>query len=141
MVTRGSLSPGGSYGRVQAIIAWAQTNWSDFDGWCCSKNIDPLELSAYRFYNLALWYLRDDKTEEGLALIEEQLSIFDQVQNPLSGLLSTSIKIVYAGGSSISKSGTPQPEEKPRYVPPWWRGDEINAKIAMSVMGDVSTMT
>lgn len=136
-----SLSPGGSYGRAQAIIYWALSNWQQFDGWCCSRNIDPSELPAYRFYNLALFVLKDGMLDEQVAELENILSLCDDLRHPCHDL-----KFVVPGIRLASPKVTaPQkPETRHKYIPPWWRGEAAaynSAKAAMAGVNSLPTMS
>lgn len=42
-----------------------QNYWADFDGWCASRNVEPLTLSVDRFCNLAQhWWTRNMSGED-----------------------------------------------------------------------------
>lgn len=132
MASRRSLCTGGSYGRVQEVITWALTNWQVFDGWCCVHQIDPLELSSLRFYNLVLYHLREDLTPESLESLEQDFKRVDGNKHPL-------LLLTYSSENQLKKKSAQKPkpptiEEPKGYVPSWWRGDNANAKIAMNVM-------
>ncbi len=119
-----------SYGRTVAAFNWAEGNFEYFDAWCCVRGIDPLDLPAYRFYNVVLYCMKDDKTDEGLTMIEQYFSAFDSMEHPLKELIKP---------GKNSRSKTIKPESRHSYVPPWWRGDTQNASIALKVMKEVPT--
>ena len=133
MAARRSLHAGGSYGRVQAVIIYGLRNFGDFDAWCCVKGIDPLELPAYRFFNLAFWYLQDGKTLEQLEELEKELADTDKDPHPLHDLKYQSA--VTSKYKAVRRQAVEVPvEEQKRYVPSWWRGEHENAKIARKMM-------
>lgn len=131
MVIGRGLSTGGSYGRIEAVITSIQYGWSNFDSWCCIKNIDPIELSAYRFYNLAIRYLQEDKSAEQLIALENSLVECDAIKHPLREL---SLKY----RKDVGQNSTEEPErsvERQRYIPPWYHGEEAafqTAKLAQA---------
>lgn len=144
------LPTGGSYGRAQVVLNWAQDNWSHFDSWCCARNIDPINLPAYRFYNLALLVLKEDLTDpdpeitaKQLANLDEVLITCDEVEHPLNRL-----GIDYKGSIMIKKSSRreTEPEAEPTsksrhaYIPPWYQGEELAYKNAQAAMGGISTL-
>lgn len=153
MAFGGSLSPGGSYGRIQVILNWVQDNWQHFDSWCCVKNIDPLELSAYRFYNLALMLIREDLNDEDpevqakqLENLEDVLNTCDQVEHALLRLgaqyRTPQIIQVVKGQTKVQVQAQPEakPEDRHKYIPPWWQGEERAYKNAQAAMGGISTL-
>jgi hypothetical protein len=156
MVAWRGLSPGGSFGRAQVVINWAQDNWSHFDGWCCTRNIDPIDLPAYRFYNLALVVIKEDLTdpdpevtEQQLANLEEVLKKCDETEHPLNRLgLNYKGNLVIKRQSTRVESKTeaapetqqPSPESRHKYIPPWYMGEERAYKAAQAAMGGISTL-
>lgn len=129
MAPRRYLHAGGSFGRVQAVVNWTLdiTSWQRFDGWCCTKGIDPTELPAYRFYNLVIYHLMEGKTEEEEAAFMENLKTYDTIKHPLETLRLA----IFATAKKIPV----EPAYKShKYVPSWWRGDTVNAKVAKTMM-------
>src|ERR1700746_1167181 len=126
MAIGGSLSPGGSYGRIQVILNWIQDNWVYFDGWCCAKNIDPITLPAYRLYNVAVLSLKEylidpdpDVTAKQLANLEEILISCDDIKHPLLELSKANKKTVIVSRSTpTTESAPPPPETRHKYIPP-----------------------
>jgi hypothetical protein len=138
-----SLSPGGSYGRIQAVITWVQDHWQHFDSWCCARNIDPISLPAYRMHNLALLVIKEDMSEENLALLEQKLLECDTIEPPIMMLRVIGNKLVAARTRSRGGKTVPVPtsaEDRHSYVPPWWRGDQVNANVALNTMRGVSSL-
>lgn len=140
MAVRRSLPSGGSFGRSQVVLEWAEENWKDFDAWCCEKSVDPLELPYYRFHHMAIRSIKEGRTEEQLLDLERTFRIADSIKNPVF-LLGVHKRPLFR--STVTKS--PQELEsapthnymatkKVDYVPPWWRGDQMNAKVAKSAM-------
>lgn len=123
-----SLHAGGSYGRAQAVVIWALENWQHFDAWCCVKGVDPSELNSLRLFNLALFYLREGRDEDALKELEQELRHADSYKHPLHLLTST-----YSKPRAV-KEVEALPKTPGGYVPSWWRGDEANAKYAMTMM-------
>jgi len=111
-------------------MIWALENWQEFDAWCCVKNIDPLELSSYRLYNLVLYHLQEGKDEEGLNDLESRFRRFDNIKHPLHDLL---VKMTKPNKKKIKVVEEP-PETKHAFIPSWWRGDAQNYVVAKSVM-------
>lgn len=126
-----------SYGRVAAVFQWALGNYQEFDAWCCTKNIDPLELPAYRFYNLALYALKEGMSDEQLVELEKTLLLCDSIQHPLHEL---GLRYMVTNHKKTTSTSPNPPEERQKYVPPWWRGESVNAKMAMVAMQGVSTL-
>lgn len=137
-----SLHAGGSFGRVQAGIIWALGNWQEFDAWCCIKSVDPLELPAYRFYNLIVWFLKEGKSEEQLELLELELRRADFDKHPLHIMTYSHVKpnsIVNRAIKDIEENDNSASDPKNQYVPSWWRGDHQNYNVAKQVMKTLPT--
>jgi len=66
---------------------------------------------------------------EQRAELERTLRISDEIKHPLHELQQR-VKVTQ---SATKDTPVPKPQ-KERYVPPWWRGDDVNAKIALKVM-------
>lgn len=117
------------------MIIWVLEHWTEFDGWCCVKGVDPMELSSLRFYNLAMFYLRDGKTDEEVKDLHEELSLLDSIDHPLHMLYYNNPK-VKKGTTTSHPSPSPSPivSDNTGYVPSWWRGENANAKIAKNIM-------
>ena len=124
-----SIHVGGSYGRAQAVVVWALDNWEDFDAWCCIKGIDPFELPAHRMYNLAIFALKEGKTEEQLEALESELRRCDAYKHPIKDM--TVLRAKYFKATPTTKKVEPEPEEPRRYVPSWYKGEAAAAKIAL----------
>ena len=128
------LHAGGSFGRVQVILSWTLDNWKQFDAWCCVRGIDPLELPSYRFYNLSLYALMEEKPEEQQAQYEGILQQADKVEYPILALRSLlGTNFFRATGKKPQRVSEPS-KKKYGYVPSWWRGEEVNAKVAKGMM-------
>lgn len=142
MASRRSLSPGGSYGRAQVIISWALSNWEFFDAWCCIKNIDPVYLSVYRFYNLALFCYKENLTEVQLLELELTLLECDDIQNPLQAISvrRNGNKIFPVIKEQEAASSSQSPEARHKYIPPWWQGEEKAYETAKVAMGGISAL-
>lgn len=149
-------SGGKSFGRAQAVIFFALDSWDEFDSWCLMHGIqgDPWKLPSYRFGALIVAYMKDDKTQEGLNLINESLNEADRLPHPFAD--PTFRRTLKAMGSVLSTSSTsttidnirlpdlPIEERKrqeaaekgkPYRVPDWWQGEKANYKMARSMMG------
>jgi hypothetical protein len=135
MVTFRGLSTGGSFGRCQAVLNWVEDNWQHFDSWCCSKNIDPIELPAYRFYNLALMAIKENRSEEQLEYLGQQLSTCDSVPHPLLNL--TRITKIGLNKQVMEETKT---NVKQRYIPPWYLGEEKAFENARLAQQGISTL-
>lgn len=122
-----------SYGRAVAVFQWVTNNFEYFDSWCCIKNVDPLELPAYRFYNLAIYCMKEHLDEDKLKLFEQQFLACDIVKNPLCELKIKPVKTVLSTTSNEPQSI--KPKEKYEYIPPWWQPNEeaayANAQVAI----------
>lgn len=87
-----------------------------------------MEIPSYRFYNVALYSLKENKEPEHVALIDQALKEADFQPAPID-LMKSLFK------TKPSKTRTVRREEsKKQYVPSWWRGEDANAKIAMNMM-------
>lgn len=148
-----------SYGRVQGIFNWIDDNFEEFDGWCCEKGIDPAELPAYRVYNLAMRYLKEGRTPEGLTKLENSLRTLDSLGHPwLSTVEDNLIAVTNSSQPNsparVKKSSLTDDEQfalegltasatgkmVPRVMPDWYRGEEANYKIAKNVMGQAQSL-
>ena|SRR5258705_9685786 len=152
MAIGGSLSPGGSYGRIQVTLHWVQDNWQHFDSWCCVKGIDPMDLPAYRFCNLAMTAIREDLYDADpdiqarqLESLEETLITCDEIEHPLMRLgkkyREANEKVSEDQAQDQSKS-QPQasPESRHKYIPPWYKGEEAAYKAAKIAQAEISTL-
>lgn len=149
MAVGGSLSPGGSYGRIQVVINWVQDNWQHFDSWCCSKNIDPIDLPAYRFYNLALLVIKEGLIDEDpevtvkqLENLEGVLASCDNIEHPLRMLGLASQKPITVRTNAPKENGdeAPTPESRHKYIPPWYKGEEAAYQTAMAARAGLSAL-
>lgn len=164
MASRRRISRGKSYGRAQAIISYALEVWEEFGSWCLIHGIeDPWKLPSYRFGALVVFYLREDKVEEGLSIIEEALSeaddriypffdpVFRRTAKAMCRALTPTRKpprttvdnVVYDPRLVEIDDDLPIEERKKKEaeakgkafrVPDWWRGEKANYKIAQSMM-------
>lgn len=153
-----------SFGRSQAIINFALDYWYEFDSWCLMHGIqgNPWNLPSYRFGALVVAYMKDDRTQEGIALIEESLSGADNLPHPfadpsfrrtlraMGGILSMNSKQTSTNIDNVIYDSrlTDLPIEerkrreaaekgKPYLVPSWWKGEKVNYKVAQSMMKTV----
>lgn len=146
------LSTGGRYGRVEVIYTWAQEHWVEFDGWCCTQTIDPVGLSAYRFYNLAVFYIKEvyiNETrtdeqiisyQEQLKALEETLALCDEIPDPFEKLIGSYSNDISVKNSSAVTDETPKPESRHKYIPPWYRGEDNAYKQSMLAKHGISTL-
>lgn len=133
-----------TYGRVYAVFSliFEEENWRDFDAWCLIKNIEPLELPAYRFFNLAVFFLKEGKNEEQLEALEESLLRCDSIVHPFLEQIKVESKPIVNKQSSNNehRQNAPEPSDSRKdYVPSWWRGDSVNYKIAKTMMMTLPT--
>lgn len=152
MVARRRLSPGGSYGRAQVLVNWVQDNWQHFDSWCCVRNIDPIDLPAYRLCNLALVVIKEDLHDDDPDVTAQQLENLDKVllgcdeiNHPLMRL-----GVTYSGKAVVKRvvreeetQASPTPESRHKYIPPWYKGEEAayqSAKIAQAGISSLPKM-
>lgn len=150
---------GESFGRSQAIIRFAIDSWAEFDSWCLIHDIkDPWKLPSYRFGALIVAYLKEDKVQEGIEIIDRSLKDSDFIPHPffspsfhqtikvVSGVLSTPVKrstsidnIIYDSRLTDmpieeQKRREARSKGKPYRVPEWWQGEAANYKVASSMM-------
>lgn len=112
---------------MQVIFNWALQNWEEFDAWCCVKGVDPLELPAYRFYNLVIYAIMEDKDVEQRSMLERQLKMAEQHQHPFQ-LRHAPIT------QKTEKTLINEPKAKvQRYIPPWYRDEDYNYEIVKNV--------
>jgi hypothetical protein len=70
--------------------------------------------------------MKEGMDSEALTELEKDLRKMDKIKHPLHELVFDTRK---------KRPTTAVPEKKPvAYVPPWYRGETANAKIAMNVM-------
>jgi len=48
--------------------------WHEFDGWCASRNVEPMDLYPARFVNLVEHWGKRGLDKEGLAKFDEALN-------------------------------------------------------------------
>lgn len=113
-------------------MVWILDNWQDFDAWCCIKGVDPLEIPSYRFYNLAVFSLKENRTSEQIQTLEETLEASDMLLTPIE-IMQRLFRTAKVTTTKKAKPSTPAAVKK-EYVPSWWRGDAVNAKVAMKMM-------
>lgn len=46
------------------VIGVTTTNWNEFDGWCITKGVSPLEMPSRRFFSAAWTWLTEDLEQE-----------------------------------------------------------------------------
>lgn len=139
MAPKRGLSTGGSYGRTYAILIWVEDNWPEFDTWCCIKNIDPLDLPAYRFFNLALLCIKENRNEESLKALEESLLLCDAVEHPFQTFLKgyKQRRVTVDTTKSEPNQG---PQEKQKYIPPWYLGEDRAFQAAQLARSGISNL-
>lgn len=59
---------------VLAALVTDDSNWSLFDGWCASKNTDPVGLPWHRFLNLVYFWATQGKDKKQLDAFNGELS-------------------------------------------------------------------
>lgn len=152
---------GKKWGRAQALVAFAADVWEEFDAWCFVRGVEnPWRLPSWKFASLLMHYLKDDKTEEGLAKIDTFLETADATPHVY---LSDSFRLIFREFSGLLRTldlGSLEPskktldfpvspdlpvEERKRReaaasnkayrVPEWWNGERANYQIARSMMG------
>lgn len=124
-----------SYGRASAIFNWVFEHWREFDTWCCIRGLDPLDLPAYRFYNIALHILTEEMNPEQLAQFEYTLQLCDATKHPLHNL---QYKLARNTETRVPEPSTT--EDRKKYIPSWWKGDQANYSNAMVAMKGVSAL-
>jgi hypothetical protein len=162
LAPRRRIHGGKSQGRAQALISFALEYWEEIGSWCYLRGVDDIwNIPSYKFAGLVLAYLKDDKTSEGLAEIDNLLANADELDPPFKSpqfrLFAKAMASVLGGviedDKGVSKSSKiqeeiiaelPTEERKRREaeaagkayrVPEWWRGERANYKIASSMMG------
>lgn len=136
MVPKRGLPLGGSYGRVRAVLTWALDHWRDFDTWCCVRSVEPLELPAYRFYNLSLFVIKEGLEANQLAELEKTLTLCDETLHPFSALQP--IRVISREAREPVQATSLR--DKPKYIPPWYRGEEAAFKVAQVAMKGIKTL-
>lgn len=48
--------------------------WHEFDGWCASRNVEPMELDPARFMNLVEYWAKRGLDKEGLQKFDEAMN-------------------------------------------------------------------
>jgi len=61
------------YWTAARLTATARREWPTFDGWCASRNVDPLVLDIDRFLNLVYFWLTHNADERRRREIDRQL--------------------------------------------------------------------
>lgn len=158
MAARRHVHVGENFGRAQAVINFALDSWDEFDGWCLIHGIqeNPWKLPSYRFGALVVAYMKDDRTQEGLDLINGSLKEADNLPHPfedpgflrtvkiMASILTTPSSETVTTVIKSSLSDLPIEERKrreaaaagkPYIVPSWWVGERTAFKTAKSMMG------
>lgn len=130
---------GGSWGRVLTIFTWALANWRELDTWSLIHDIEePWDLPAFRFYNLILYLLKENKGSDDLKILQETLIECDSMVHPfLEQVPKNKIPKTTVPKKKTVESEKAEDEskpERPAYTPSWWRGDAVNYKVAKSMM-------
>lgn len=55
------------------LVRLAQSRWLEFDGWCVTLGVDPLELRLDRFVHLVYFWLVRNLDGDARARVDEQL--------------------------------------------------------------------
>ena len=65
------------------LTATARQQWPTFDGWCASRNVDPLVLDIDRFCNLIYFWLTQNVDERRRREIDTQLERVPPGEDPV----------------------------------------------------------
>lgn len=109
----------GAYAPTVALLNWAVTHWAEFDGWCCARGIDPLELPSRRLVNLIRYFIMEPLTEEGRAEVDRALSSMTAKPAPVPVSTGQGLRLKMPVG----------------WTPPGWKSDEENYAQTRTVMG------
>jgi hypothetical protein len=72
---------------TRRLFDLAQSAWATFDGWCASRDIDPLELPPDRFCNLTYyWATRNASSEADLGKFDRRLWLPDKEETQAKGV-------------------------------------------------------
>ncbi len=55
------------------LVGTAKANWAVFDGWCASRNLDPLELPFDRFLNTVYYWAIRNGDEDSIKKFDRKL--------------------------------------------------------------------
>lgn len=133
--------------------------WDEFGSWCLIHGVeDPWKLPSYRFGALLVFYMKIDKVEESLTVIDDTLVDTDNKPHPFYDPDFIRISKAMCQALYPTKSRTTMdnviydprlidelPVEERKMleareagkafrVPEWWRGEKANYKIAQSMM-------
>lgn len=120
-----------------------------------------MELPAYRFYNMVMMRLKEDRTPEAMTKFENSLRTLDSMGHPW--LSSVGDFVVVPNTSQPSPTTKVRPRKSalsedeqvalegltkpavgkklvPREMPDWYRGEDANYKIAKNVMGQANSL-
>lgn len=117
-------------------------------------------MPGFKFTALVEFFLKEDRTEEGLETIEDSLEDAGTHSHPfLSSTFKLTVLAYARALNTVTKSETKEEAQKPRIpdnlpieekkrmeaqeqgkayrVPEWWVGERKAAKIAQSMMGTI----
>lgn len=125
------------------------SDWGEVDARCCVWGIDPLDLPAYRFFNLMVYMLKENLDEDARLALDVKFQQMDNEPHPLyqvrffhktpGPFRNTKTK----NPSSSAPGNTPielvkeqeaKAKGKPFRVPEWWMGEQAAGKRATQMM-------
>lgn len=103
------------------LIAIASHNWRSFDGWCASRNVDPLELPLDRFLNTVYYWATRNGDEDSIKKFDRKLWIPEKGkeiprESPWSAENETNAfkalkKMINPGADAMAKAGAATPSD------------------------------
>jgi len=123
------------------------SDWGEVDAWCCIRGIDPLDLPAYRLFNVLVYMLKENLDEDQRLALQHNLEDMDKVRHPLHRVEVFQTTPVYKTSSSqrierpvedLSPAEQAQARAeargKPYRVPDWYLGDNAAGRRATQMM-------
>lgn len=113
--------------------------WNDFDGWCVSKGVDPLEIPSRRLLSAAWFWMTEDRGEEELEKIHNALN--QRVMEVETAFRTSKIQAVEQRKEDGSPKVIPlKPfQAPPGWKPPGWSDESAYANSVAGMKGVTNT--
>lgn len=143
------------YPRVAILLETVigEKEWSQFDGWCAARNVEPLKLPFHRFINLVYFHITRGRDEKGRKAVDDAISnairswkreqASAALQASRSTMVRTRRRVDIAIGSSVdpvtrSTETQPNPWGRKRNLPPkpagWGDGGSASSAAGRTIL-------
>lgn len=122
---------------VITALATTDQNWPLFDGWCASRNVEPLRLPWQRFLNLVYFWATQGKDKKELREFDSEINKAVSRWN-MEILRKPKLQLKPAPAAAPVDVKSPNRGKLPP-PPTWWGGDD-QSKQSMLVIRQLNSI-